>query len=247
MRIIINADDLGASARVNNAVFDLMSRKKITSATILANGPAFDDAVERIHHFPECSFGAHLNVTQFRPLKSNADLSEILDDEGEIIRLRMKKIAIGRNLKHAVFEEWCSQIEKIRSRGVEISHIDSHDSVHNLPQLFFVLKRVQKHLGIRKVRTTLNIYSSPIPGMLMLKKRLWQLALRTYYRTKTTSGFADFHAFLEAAKKTRLRHRDVELMVHPGSDYSAEETVSLLGSWRREMPFEIELINYNQL
>ena len=39
VRVIVNADDLGRSWMVNGAIFDLMSRGYVSSATILANGP----------------------------------------------------------------------------------------------------------------------------------------------------------------------------------------------------------------
>ena len=42
--IIVNADDLGMSAAVNEATFDLMSRGRISSATLLANAPAAREA-----------------------------------------------------------------------------------------------------------------------------------------------------------------------------------------------------------
>ena len=67
MRIIINADDLGISQEVNDAIFGLMAEGKVTSATILANGPAVEEAARRVAEFPECSFGVHLNLTEFKP------------------------------------------------------------------------------------------------------------------------------------------------------------------------------------
>ncbi len=36
MKIIVNADDLGASAEVNEAIFGMMGRGRVTSATIMA-------------------------------------------------------------------------------------------------------------------------------------------------------------------------------------------------------------------
>jgi hypothetical protein len=66
--VIVNADDLGMSREVNDAIFELMSRGRISSATILANAPATRDAARRAQAFPRCSFGVHLNLTQFEPL-----------------------------------------------------------------------------------------------------------------------------------------------------------------------------------
>ncbi|MGQ9919950.1 MAG: ChbG/HpnK family deacetylase, partial [Desulfobacca sp.] len=45
MRLIVNADDLGLSPEVNEGIFALMSRRQLTSATILANAPSWEAAV----------------------------------------------------------------------------------------------------------------------------------------------------------------------------------------------------------
>src|SRR5690349_11238443 len=71
--VIINADDLGMSERVNEAIFDLMAQGRVTSATVMANGPAFRHAISGISRFPACSFGAHLNLTEFAPVTGGPD------------------------------------------------------------------------------------------------------------------------------------------------------------------------------
>ena len=45
MRVIVNADDFGLNACVNDRILDLMSRRRITSATLIANSPAVEEAV----------------------------------------------------------------------------------------------------------------------------------------------------------------------------------------------------------
>ena len=90
MRIIINADDLGSNETVNDAVFSLMSEKKISSATIMANGPNFDDAVTRSKIYTDCSFGCHLNLTEFKPFTNSQILYDygIVDENGFTGKLR---------------------------------------------------------------------------------------------------------------------------------------------------------------
>ena len=65
--VIVNGDDLGASSEINRAIFDLMAQNKLTSASVLANGACVEAAIERTRYFPRCSFGVHLNVTEFEP------------------------------------------------------------------------------------------------------------------------------------------------------------------------------------
>lgn len=247
--LIINADDLGVSIEINNSIFDLMSRNIVTSSTIIANAPAFEDAAEKIHKYPNNSFGVHLNLTQFKPITSNSDLKPILDDNGKFngILINSKK---DLALRLAVFEEWCAQIKKIQSYGIKVSHIDSHQHVHTIPHLFMVLKKIQKQFGIRKVRISKNIYSSAMPIAskgLKYKKMLWNFLLRKYYPTKTTSGFTSFSTFLDVVKSMKLINRTVEIMVHPGHISNKEETDTLQTSWNNGMPYRIDFINYNDL
>src|SRR5436309_2289835 len=81
MTIIVNGDDLGMSESINEAIFQGMERGAITSATMLSNGAAVKHAAQSVHLFPACSFGVHLNLTEFSPLCSGSptDLARILD------------------------------------------------------------------------------------------------------------------------------------------------------------------------
>ena len=70
MELIVNADDLGISRKVNQATFDLMEQGRVTSATLLANGPNVEEACERIHEFASCSFGSRRwSGTQISPIQ----------------------------------------------------------------------------------------------------------------------------------------------------------------------------------
>ena len=92
MKVIINADDFGLNGNVNDSILELISRRRITSATLISNAPAVEHAIKMIrrngHH---CSFGVHLNLTQFEPLTPIRDrgiLSACLDDNGCFFRER---------------------------------------------------------------------------------------------------------------------------------------------------------------
>jgi len=251
MRIIINADDFGLNACVNDAILDLMARRRITSATLISNAPAVENAVRKIPRESHCSFGVHLNLTQFEPLtplKDRGILSICLDEKGHFRGEEcLRSTRITSALREAFFKELRLQAEKICSLGVKISHFDSHNHVHTIPALFPVLKRLQEHLGIRKVRTTWNIYSSQTPLSLILKKRVWSFALCHYYKTTTTCGFTSFATFYDLAMSQALNQDSVELMVHPGHHQFEKETQLLNTDWDKQILFPIQLINYNNL
>jgi predicted glycoside hydrolase/deacetylase ChbG (UPF0249 family) len=245
MRIIINADDLGLSPQVNDDIFELMARRLITSATILANAPFLEDAVGKIPHFPWCSFGVHLNLTQFAPLTTASALLPLLDEHGDFSRAVFRRAHLSAAVRRAILAEWTAQVNKIQSLGIRISHLDSHHDVHTDPRLFFAFKCLQQRFGLKKVRLATNLQLETQARS--LKSSLWNLALRVFYATRTVDGFTDFASFLKIAPNRLLAYRSLELMVHPGHQDFIKETASLNQAWMGNLPFPVQLINYLEL
>ena len=253
MRVIINADDLGATEAVNDAILELMARKCVTSATLLANGPAITKVVRELVHFPYCSFGIHLNITEYWPISSEKGLTPILDKTGAfngVLNTNPKGIGKRFSLLAAIAREWSSQIESLLAQRIKLSHFDSHHHVHTLPVLFPVLKYLQRRFGIRKARISKNIYRpcEQVSKAKSTKKFIYNNLLRYIDTTTTTSGFTDFLTFFDNAKQNNIQHETVEIMVHPGQiteDIAEHELLS--SPWKESIPYEVELINYNQL
>ena len=114
-----------------------MDRGLVTSATVMANGPYVDEALSRLVDYPRGSFGVHLNLTEFRPLTRNSCLDSLRDQEGNFNLTVFRHAVFPEPLRHAILEEWSSQIEKLQSRGLTISHIDSHHGTHTVTRLFW--------------------------------------------------------------------------------------------------------------
>jgi predicted glycoside hydrolase/deacetylase ChbG (UPF0249 family) len=249
LKVIVNADDLGTSLEVNNAIFQLIAMGRVTSATLLANGAALSDAAKRSKSFPQCSFGVHLNASQWQPLTHNPDLRPILDDGGCFAGNRLRELHITGALRTALVREWCVQVAQIQAAGVQISHLDSHHHMHTVPGVFPVLKQLQRRFGIRRVRQTMNIYppDAPASRRLLASKALWNWALRNYFTTATTDGFTDLQTFHQAASRLARHFRIVELMVHPGGEGYVTETTLLTGEWWRDIPIPIQMISFNEL
>src|ERR1700734_1066609 len=68
--VIINADDFGMSSAVNSAILSGVEQGLVTSTSIMANMPGFEEAVrlEREHDLLRGRVGVHLNLTEGRPL-----------------------------------------------------------------------------------------------------------------------------------------------------------------------------------
>ncbi len=250
MRIIVNADDLGMSEAVNEAIFQGIQRGVITSATMLANGPAIKAAAQSLHLFPNCSFGVHLNLTEFEPLRpeSRADLARILDQNKCFNGNSIREVRIGLPMLRAIFREWCCQIENLMRLGVEPSHLDAHHHVHTIPQMLPVLAALRQRYKINKVRISRNMYDdSERPSQLLLaKKWIYNLALRTI-GFRTTRIFTDLGTFIKLCAPRPPQVASVELMTHPGSSPQSEEALLLENDWPSRLSYKATLVSYNSL
>jgi predicted glycoside hydrolase/deacetylase ChbG (UPF0249 family) len=250
-QILINADDLGINREVSTRIFSLMARQALRSASLLANGEATEWAAAETPRYPRCSFGVHLNLTEFSPLTAGQGLEPILDAHNrfEGNGRSIRHACITASLCEAIYREWCAQVERLLLLGVKISHLDSHHHTHTIPGLFWMLKRVQAQYKIRKVRITRNIYfGRAVSPLLLAKKAAWNWATRHYYATKTTRGFTSFKEFHQLLRSGHpLRQGTVELMVHPGMPGFEDETQLLAGSWGDQLREDTELISYHDL
>jgi chitin disaccharide deacetylase len=248
MLLIVNADDLGTSERINNETFALIESGLVTSSTIITNAPAFEHAARRIRDFPSCSFGVHLNLSVFPPAGSPQGLENILDQNGRLSQ-QIFRVALSSELRGAILRELTVQVQRALDAGISISHFDSHQHVHTIPQLFPALKSLQRQFGVRRFRSTVNLL--PV-GELMratrrLKKEFFDFALRHIYATKSPDGLGDFRDFHAAVETGHLpAFRSLELMVHPGtSNPHYNQEIDLLRSdWRKLLPPDVTLGSY---
>lgn len=246
MKVIINADDLGACARINEAIFELMAHRHITSATCMATGPAFASAISGARLFPDCSFGAHLDITGFPSLTRAPELEAVRKLANHSVR-QVRRVAMTRPLKVAIYSEWSAQIKKVLSAGVRVTHIDSHHHTHTIPGLLFVLRVVLREYAIPSARISQNIFCERQSWSRLLKKALWNHALRNLCGVTTVEGFADFATVAEAMAAGELRHRTIEAMVHPGTAEYDQETSLLSNSLALRARGGVELVNYRAL
>lgn len=156
-KFILNADDFGMSDAYNRAIKEGYETGLLKSASLVANGNAYDEAINSV--IPACSelgVGVHLNIIEGKSLVS--DLGRLTDEEGNFNNSYGKLILKAYNPKDKIFleqleKEFRAQIEKIKSSGVNITHIDSHVHTHAIPPIFELVCKLAKEYGIKQVRT----------------------------------------------------------------------------------------------
>jgi predicted glycoside hydrolase/deacetylase ChbG (UPF0249 family) len=250
VRIIVNADDLGVSEVVNEAIFRAMERHMVTSATLLANGPEVARAARTVPRFSDCSFGVHLNLTEFKPVcaGSSSSLSKILNEQGCFNGNSIRQVPIGMPTLKAIYREWCAQIEYLISLGVQPSHLDGHHHVHTIPQLLPVLAAMRRRYRINRVRISRNMYDPAAPAgrLLLVEKRLYNSSLG-WIGFRTAEVFTELEVYLRQCADRPPRASVVELMTHPGSTLYSEETRLLAGDWTKMLSYTPVLVNYRAL
>ena len=153
--LIVNADDLGWTEGVNRGIADAHRYGIVTSASLLANGSAFESGVELARSTPGLGVGVHLNLSDGDPVAPKELLTSLLNDQAELVgapESLLIKLARRSLPIEEVELEWDAQIQKVRDAGVEPTHLDGHKHVHMLPGLFELALRLAKKHGIAAIR-----------------------------------------------------------------------------------------------
>ena len=154
-KFVLNADDFGMSEAYNEAIKEGYSFGVLKSTSLTANGEAFDGAVEKVlPECPELGVGVHLNIIEGKSL--NKELNTLTDSEGNFnnsyIQMLIKAYK-DKEFLEQVEKEFRSQIEKVRDKGINITHLDSHVHTHSIPPIFKIVCKLANEYGIKQVRT----------------------------------------------------------------------------------------------
>ena len=153
-RLIINADDLGMSAEVNAQIEKGITLGVLTSSSLMANAPEFNDGVRIAKQYPRVSVGVHLNIIEYAPLTNQEIFKKhrIVGNDGCFIEGAVFCTTIDDELSRAIFEEWDAQITKVENAGIVPTHVDSHQHTHTIAALQDVLCRIMDKHNIKIVR-----------------------------------------------------------------------------------------------
>jgi hopanoid biosynthesis associated protein HpnK len=178
-RLIVNADDFGFTAGVNRAIVEAHTHGIVTSTTLMANGPAFDDAVGLAKTVPRLSVGCHIVLIDGRPVLDAPRLPSITAKSSGEARFRdgLKSFAAralaGRLDPEEIEAEATAQIRKIQSAGIAVTHVDSHKHTHLFPAVLRPLLRAGRACGVRALRNPFGPRQPMRSGDLLARPSLW--------------------------------------------------------------------------
>lgn len=176
-RLIINADDLGFSPAVNQAVLAGACRGTITAASLMVNMPFAEAAAEAVRdRCPDLSLALHFCLTTGRPVAEPESISLLVDRRGVF---RHGFLGLWRSLrsgKHreafreqvrTEFRAQADRMERLAEHfGLRFDHLDSHQHVHVLPGLLELFRDEAQRRGL-----ALRIPRERFGGVMRLLRR----------------------------------------------------------------------------
>lgn len=245
--VLVNADDFGLSSNVNSAIVHGFTAHLIDTCSIMANGPAFEEACEAAH---VSGFAARIGLHFV--LDWGAPLTEELRREARFCgpdgrmhsRRRGRLIRLSYSEQRAVAAELCAQVARCRSHGLPLTHLDSHHHIHEELGIIGVLLTALREQGIRSVRLMQNLRRART-----LIRRMYTYAFNTALKRQRIARTEYFGSVNDYLSYIVLRgapppKATVELMVHPtigaggaivdaGQNISLSEAVGSIGKYRR--------------
>ncbi|HEX7360708.1 MAG TPA: ChbG/HpnK family deacetylase [Bryobacteraceae bacterium] len=197
-RLLINADDFGFTSDVNAGIVHAHREGILSSATLMATGNAFEDAVRLARATPSLDVGCHLVLVQGRSLITGRPFPD--GPQGLIPLLLKRRLDVEAELR--------AQLEKMIAAGIRPTHLDAHKHTHLLPVVFRTVVRLAREFRVPFVR---------VP----FARRYYRRIARRHgvYTTDHFVGFGLTGSLTEQTLTVLLRRLPggvTELMCHPG-------------------------------
>ena len=156
-RLIVNADDFGLSARVNEAVIRAHREGILTTASLMVNEAGCAEAVELARANPRLGVGLHLSLLHGRSALSPESVPGLVNLRSEFDD---RPVAVGfryfvrKDLRPQLRAEIRAQFERFRDTGLKLDHVNGHLHLHLHPSVFPLVMEQAEEFGVRHVRLT---------------------------------------------------------------------------------------------
>jgi chitin disaccharide deacetylase len=158
-QLIVNADDLGLTNGVNRAIVEAHTGGIVTSATLMANGCAFKDAIKSLASAPELSVGCHVVLIDGSPVSPLEHVGTMLarrSAEPDQFHSRLSSVAaravFGGFDPDELTHEIVAQVKKIQAAGVRVTHLDTHKHTHIFPVILKAVVKAARICAVPAIR-----------------------------------------------------------------------------------------------
>ena len=155
-RLILNADDFGLTLGVNRGIGELHRRGVLTSATLMANGAAFEDAVKIALTHPTLGVGCHIVLVDGTPVSHPESIPTLLGPDRRSLRPQLtgfiSALVCGQINEEEIALEAFAQVQKLQRAGICVTHLDTHKHTHLFPRVARPLLRIAENAAIPAIR-----------------------------------------------------------------------------------------------
>jgi hopanoid biosynthesis associated protein HpnK len=187
-RLIVNADDFGLTAGVNRAIVETHIGGVVSSATLMANGARFEDAVTAARSAPNLSVGCHVVLVDGTPVSPPGALDTLVairsaepDKFYSSLSAFAARAMLGGFDRDQLVAEVTAQIRKIQATGLPVTHLDTHKHAHIFPEILAALLRAARICGVRAIRNPIvpvkALHARQFKGKAHLWKRYGQVRI----------------------------------------------------------------------
>ena len=212
--IIINADDLGKSSEINEAILIAFQREWISNASLIVNMPGFNQACNLIKEYKLTDkIGVHLNITEGLPISEPIKkCRRFCTKDGTFTGKHLRLFHLDREEAQALDIEFQAQIQACIAAGIFPVQIDSHHHYHTEWALSKIVINLALRNRIPAVRLSRNC-GTQISLVKRAYKYLYNARL-SYWGLAKTRYFGNLPDIQSLLPATNLRGV-LELMVHP--------------------------------
>lgn len=153
--LIINGDDFGYSTAVNRAIIQAHREGVLTSASLMVNEFAADQAVALAKANPGLAVGLHLVLVLGQAALPHTEIPHITNAEGRFTDSSFQagiKYYFSAAARQELRREMRAQFERFAATGLNFSHVDGHTHLHQHPVIFDELIRLCEEFNVRRVR-----------------------------------------------------------------------------------------------
>lgn len=158
-RLIVNADDFGRSSSVNQAVIRAHREGILTTASLMVNEPAFEEAVALARENPSLGVGLHLTLLCGHSALPHKEIPGLVNENEEFTNNPAGagfRYFFQRSLREPLRREIHAQFQKFRAVRLPLDHVNGHLHLHLHPAIFRILMADAAQLGIKRLRFTFD-------------------------------------------------------------------------------------------
>lgn len=154
-RLIVTADDFGASVAVNEAVEAAHRTGILTAASLMVAGEAADDAVARARRLPTLGVGLHLVLVEGRPVLPPHLVPALVDGTGHFhtnMALAGTSMFFRPSVRRQLAAEIEAQFAAFAATGLPLDHVNAHKHFHLHPTIAGLILSIGRRFGLSAAR-----------------------------------------------------------------------------------------------